>query len=123
MFIRPSRHTFAFANGNSIFTLSFFDTKYHEALNICGSESGRDIDKAGKTGLTPVVFDGSIAEGKAAGAIGFKEASDIIICRKLYAQDFDPALFFDPVSIEKSYNGRDYHRIYIGEILTLLRSS
>jgi flavin reductase (DIM6/NTAB) family NADH-FMN oxidoreductase RutF len=103
--------------------LSFFDTKHREALNICGSESGRDIDKAGKAGLTPVVFDGSIAGGKVADAIGFKEVSDIIVCRKLYAQDFDPALFLDPVSIEKNYNGKDYHRMYIGEVLTLLRRS
>ncbi|MDR1904547.1 MAG: flavin reductase family protein [Treponema sp.] len=120
IFIRPSRHTFAFANENSLFTLSFFDRKYREALNICGSESGRDIDKAGKAGLSPVVFDGSLAGGKAAGAIGFKEASDIIVCRKLYTHDFDPACFLDPVSIEKNYNGKDYHRMYIGEILTLL---
>ncbi|MDR2095144.1 MAG: flavin reductase family protein [Treponema sp.] len=120
MFIRPSRHTFAFANENSLFTLSFFDKKYCEALNICGAESGRDIDKAGKTGLNPVVFDGSLADGKAAGAIGFKEASDIIVCRKLYTHDFDPGRFLDPVFIEKNYNGKDYHRLYIGEALTLL---
>jgi hypothetical protein len=38
----------------------------------------------------------------------------------LYTHDFDPAKFLDPASIEKSYNGRDYHRMYIGEILTVL---
>jgi flavin reductase (DIM6/NTAB) family NADH-FMN oxidoreductase RutF len=120
IFIRPSRRTFAFADGNSIFTLSFFDKKYREALNICGSESGRDIDKAAKTGLNPVVFDGSLAGGKVAGAIGFKEASDIIVCRKLYTHDFEPGRFLDPVFIEKNYNGKDYHRMYIGEVLSLL---
>jgi flavin reductase (DIM6/NTAB) family NADH-FMN oxidoreductase RutF len=120
MFIRPSRHTFGFANDAGLFTLSFFDKKYHTALNVIGSESGRDINKAEKTGLTPVVFSGSIAGGKAAGAVGFKEASEIIVCRKLYTHDFDPSRFLDKASIEKAYNGKDYHRMFIGEILTLL---
>ncbi|GHV43004.1 flavin reductase [Spirochaetia bacterium] len=120
MFIRPSRHTFGFANDNALFTLSFFDKKYHDALSLCGEKSGRDIDKATEAGLTPIVFDGGLAEAKAAGAVGFKEASEIIVCRKLYTHDFDPAAFLDPVSIEKSYGGKDYHRMFIGEIVGLL---
>jgi flavin reductase (DIM6/NTAB) family NADH-FMN oxidoreductase RutF len=120
MFIRPSRRTFSFANDNPIFTLSFFEESYREALNFIGSNSGRDYDKAAKTGINPLVFGGGIAEGKAEGAIGFKEAKEIIVCKKLYTHDFDPANFLDPAFIEKSYNGRDYHRMYIGEILTVL---
>jgi flavin reductase (DIM6/NTAB) family NADH-FMN oxidoreductase RutF len=120
MFIRPSRRTFEFANANSLFTLSFFDEDKRGALNFCGKESGRDYDKAAKAGLSPLVFDGGIAGGRAAGAIGFREARDIIICRKLYTHDFDPAAFLDKDSIEKSYNGKDYHRMFIGEILCLL---
>ncbi|GHT70038.1 flavin reductase [Spirochaetia bacterium] len=120
MFIRPSRHTFGFANDNPLFTLSFFDKKYHDALSLCGEKSGRDIDKAAGAGLSPIVFDGSLAGGKAAGAVGFKEASEIIVCRKLYTHDFDPVAFLDPASIEKSYGGKNYHRMYIGEIVSLL---
>jgi flavin reductase (DIM6/NTAB) family NADH-FMN oxidoreductase RutF len=119
MFIRPSRRTFGFANDNALFTLSFFDKKYRDALSLCGEKSGRDIDKAAEAGLTPIVFDVSIAKDGAAGAVGFKEASEIIVCRKLYAHDFDPAAFIDPVSIEKSYGGTDYHRMFIGEIAGL----
>jgi flavin reductase (DIM6/NTAB) family NADH-FMN oxidoreductase RutF len=111
MFIRPSRHTFGFANDNPLFTLSFFEPRYREALSFCGASSGRDADKAARAGLTPVEFSG--------GGIAFKEASEVIICRKLYTHDFDPRLFLDPPSVEKAYNGRDYHRMYIGEILSL----
>jgi flavin reductase (DIM6/NTAB) family NADH-FMN oxidoreductase RutF len=120
MFIRPSRHTYQFANTSPVFTLSFFDESYRNALNICGSKSGRDIDKAAEAGLTPIVFGPGIAGGKAGDAIGFKEASEIIVCRKLYTHDFDPAKFLDPASIENNYNGTDYHRMFIGEVLTLL---
>ena len=108
--IRPSRRTFEFVNANALFTLSFLPTTYREALNICGSTSGRDIDKATKAGLTPIIFDN--------GAVGFNEASEIIICKKLYTHDLDPTRFLDPI-IEESYQGADYHRLFIGEILTL----
>jgi flavin reductase (DIM6/NTAB) family NADH-FMN oxidoreductase RutF len=120
MFIRPSRRTFDFANDNELFTLSFFAESYREALNFIGSNSGRDYDKAAETGLNPLVFGGGIAEGRAAGAIGFREAENIIICRKLYTHDFDPKKFLDAPLIEKAYNGKDYHRMYVGEILTVL---
>ena len=118
LFIRPSRHTFGFSNDTKVFTLSFFDERCRSALNICGEKSGRDCDKAKDAGLTPVYFgDGPDGlSGPLSGAVSFKEASDIIICKKIYAQDIDPKLFLD-ASIEKNYNGKDYHRMLIGEII------
>jgi flavin reductase (DIM6/NTAB) family NADH-FMN oxidoreductase RutF len=116
MFIRPSRHTFGFANQSPVFTLSFFGGAHHEALVFCGEKSGRDTDKAGETGLTPIVFDETVEGAEGASVIGFQEAREIIICRKLYTHDFDPARFLDPPSIEKAYQGKDYHRLFIGEI-------
>ncbi|GHV17019.1 flavin reductase [Spirochaetia bacterium] len=115
MFIRPQRHTFAFANAGTLFTLSFFDTSHRKALAIAGEKSGRDIDKAAEGGLTPIVFTG----GKIDGAVSFKEAGEIIICRKLYTHDFDPALFVDPSVDTAMYPDRDHHRMYIGEVLTV----
>ncbi|MDR2760187.1 MAG: flavin reductase family protein [Spirochaetaceae bacterium] len=114
MFIRPVRYTFDFANTASLFSLSFFNTTHRKALEFCGSRTGRDTDKAAGTGLTPLVFE----EGKAAGGIGFKEASEVIVCRKLYTHDFDPAVFLDP-AIETNYPEKDYHRMFIGEVLAL----
>ncbi|MDR2485404.1 MAG: flavin reductase family protein [Treponema sp.] len=110
MFIRPTRFTYTLANDNALFTLSFFDMSYRPALDICGTKSGLDTDKAAQADLTPVVFGD--------GGIGFQEAAEIITCRKLYVHDFDPARFLDP-SIEALYPARDYHRMFIGEILTL----
>ena len=109
IFIRPSRYTFGFANNAHLFTLSFFNEVHRPALSLCGEKSGRDIDKALAAGLTPIVFEGS--------GVSFKEAKDIIICKKIYTQDFDPDLFLDRDSIEQNYHGKDYHRIFIGEIV------
>jgi flavin reductase (DIM6/NTAB) family NADH-FMN oxidoreductase RutF len=113
-FIRPQRQTFAFANDNPLFTLSFFEPAHKKALEIIGSKSGRDIDKAAETGLSPLVFE----EPAIKGAVSFKEAVEIIICRKLYTHDFDPSHFLDP-AITEIYREKDYHRMFIGEIITV----
>ncbi|MDR2072496.1 MAG: flavin reductase [Spirochaetaceae bacterium] len=107
-FIRPGRHTFGFVNSSPSFSCSFFHEKHHNALEICGSTSGRDTDKAVKAALTPVVFDD--------GSIGFAEAQAVITCTKLYFHDLDPANFLLAGEIEKNYPQKDYHRMFVGKI-------
>jgi flavin reductase (DIM6/NTAB) family NADH-FMN oxidoreductase RutF len=108
IFIRPQRYTFEFTELNEHFTCSFFDKKYKKALNFCGAHSGRDVDKAKKTGLTPLVTN--------AGSVAFEEANLILECRKIYFQDLNPDGFLSP-EIIKNYPARDFHRLYIGEII------
>jgi flavin reductase (DIM6/NTAB) family NADH-FMN oxidoreductase RutF len=115
MFIRPVRYTFSFANANPLFTLSFFDNAHHGALEIAGAKSGRDTDKAAAGGLTPIVFTGGVADG----AVSFKEAKEVIVCKKLYTHDFDPAAFLDPSIDPACYPAKDYHRMFIGEIIAV----
>jgi len=110
VYIRPSRYTMEFVERETHYALCFFDESYREALTYCGRHSGRDVDKCAQTGLTPC-FDQA--------APYYKEASLVLICRKLYAQDMDPSLFLEE-SIENNYHGSDYHRMYIGEIETVL---
>ena len=107
-FVRPSRHTYQFMNEGSEFTLSFFAEEHRDALSYCGAHSGRDVDKAKETGLIPTPVGGSVA---------FEQAGLVLLCRKIYQHDIDPADFVDP-GIESNYNGEDYHRQYIGEILS-----
>jgi flavin reductase (DIM6/NTAB) family NADH-FMN oxidoreductase RutF len=116
VYVRPHRYTLEFINAGSLFTLSFFDQKYRQALALCGGKSGRDHDKAAEAGLTPIVFGG----GRAAGALSFREASEIIVCRKIYAHELDPANMLDPQIEKEHYPQKDFHRFFVGEILTLL---
>lgn len=112
-FFRPQRYTLEFVEREPLFTLCFFDAKHREALNFCGSHSGRDCDKAKETGLTPFEV--------APGAVAFKEARLILVCRKLYFQDLEPANFLD-TGIEKNYPKKDYHRMFVGEVLQAMGS-
>ncbi|MGI6084614.1 MAG: flavin reductase family protein [Acetivibrionales bacterium] len=110
IFVRPSRYTYEFMEKNDYFTLSFFPEDWRDALSVCGKKSGRDIDKAKETGLQPIPGNYQTT--------GFSQARLIIECKKLYFQDFKPEHFLNPV-IENNYNGRDYHRMYIGEVLSI----
>lgn len=110
-FIRPTRYTFAFVERSPHFTLSFFEERHRKALSFCGSHSGRDTDKIKGAGLTPV------NEG---GFVYFAEARLVLACRKLYFQDISPERFLD-AKINDLYSQKDYHRMYVGEIVKCLR--
>lgn len=114
IFVRPSRHTYGFIEKNDFYTLSFFGGLYRKQLQICGEKSGRDTDKALETGLTPA------ETGK--GNVFFRQASLVIECRKVYFQDIDPGSFLDP-GIGQNYPENNYHRMYAGEITSVLKNS
>ena len=117
VYIRRNHQTSIFLDASPLFTLSFFNEKYRSALSFFGEKSGRDYDKAEKTGLTPIVFGNTVAGGRAVGAVSFKEASEIIICRKIYIHDFDSAGF---QARGDGLPESDDHRMYVGEVLTML---
>ncbi|MCX7671613.1 MAG: flavin reductase, partial [Anaerolineae bacterium] len=76
-FVRPHRYTFRFMEQATHFTLNFFDETYRHVLDFCGNHSGRDVDKAQATGLTPLAGT--------EGAVYFAQARLVFECRKLYA--------------------------------------
>lgn len=114
-FIRPNRYTFEYTEREDYFTLTFFSEEYRKALNFCGTKSGRDCDKCKETGLSPV-FDEN--------APYFAEASLVIVCKKLYAQDLieDCVVDKDAVVPLNIGEANPYHKLYVGEIVkTLVR--
>lgn len=112
VFVRPQRHTFGYVEAASHFTLSFFDEDYRDVLNFCGTHSGRDVDKASETGLTPTAVGDQ--------GVVFAEARLAMVCRKLYAQDLSAASFVDQQIIDQAYPARDFHRMYVGEVVQAL---
>ncbi|MDR3329218.1 MAG: flavin reductase [Prevotellaceae bacterium] len=111
MYIRPQRYTKEFVDREGTFTLSFFKENYRNALNICGTKSGRDGDKVKEAGLTPIATP--------AGSVGFEEAYMIIECRKLYADPLKAEAFVDSSIPAKIYPEQDFHTFYVGEILNV----
>jgi len=111
IYIRPSRYTHDFIEANERLTLSFFTEEYREALQICGSVSGRDCDKVSEAGLTPVFLEN--------GAVTFEEARLVVECRKLFKTEMTEENFIDDSIYEQWYSGPEEgapHTIYILEI-------
>ncbi len=109
--VRPSRFTYSFMEKHDTFTLCAFPGEYKDQLTLCGTRSGRAIDKVKACGLTPV-------PSSIIAAPGFDEAELILECRKMYYDDIKPDHFL-AAHIEKNYGGHDYHRMYFGEILAV----
>lgn len=109
--VRPTRHTHGFTERHGTFTLSAFPEAYRPALDYCGSRSGRDGDKAKACGITPV-------PARTVAAPAFAEAELVVECRKTYHDRLEPGHFLADW-IEANYPKKDYHTMYLGEIVAI----
>ncbi len=111
VYIRPQRYTKEFVDAAELFTISFYPPEYKKALALCGAKSGRDCDKAAQAGLTPYFVDGSVA---------FEQASMIFVCRKMYHTPMPEAGFDIKPHVAEFYPQKDFHAMYLGEIIKVL---
>ena len=107
IYIRPQRYTLEFVEREDFYSLCFFGPEYRQALSLCGSKSGRDVDKDKETGLTPR-FDQA--------APYYEQARLVFICRKLYKQGMTEEAFLDKSLLDK-WDDNDLQRMFIGEIV------
>ena len=112
--LRPTRFTKEFVDTKTHFTLCFFgqDAESKAIHKVCGNQSGRDVDKAALTGLTPV-YDEELD------TVYFEGARVVVVCKKLYACPFDPACFIEKDCLS-TYANQDYHTQYFGEIVKVM---
>lgn len=109
----PQRYTKKFMDETGMYTLSFLSEDYRKALSVCGSVSGKDVeDKWKEAGLHPYAVDGTTA---------VEEADLIFVCKTQYTQDMKPECFDVKENDEKWYPDKDYHTMYMGEIVKVLK--
>ena len=109
--IRPQRYTKEFVDSAQTFSLSFFGDCYRDMLTYMGTTSGRGEDKIAETELS-VLYDGKTPY--------FAEATAVMLCKKMYAQNMLPECFIDTAARDKWYPERDYHTLYIAEVEKIL---
>ncbi|MDR0984009.1 MAG: flavin reductase [Ruminococcus sp.] len=105
--VRSNRYTYEFMEKNDYFTASFFSHLQAKVLSICGSKSGRDVDKAKEAGITPIEIDGNVT---------FSEAKKILVCKKAYVYDLDKEKFVNKEFLK--FYDEPMHRVYVGEIIS-----
>ncbi|MCK4751607.1 MAG: flavin reductase [Bacteroidales bacterium] len=111
-FIRPQRHTFKFAESSDYYTLCFLEPGNRDILQFCGTRSGQDTDKINETGLKPLTTE--------LGNVYYEQCRLVIECKKLYADRIREDAFIIPELIVKNYPRKDFHKFYIGEIVSCL---
>ena len=110
VFVRPQRYTNEFCEKSDYFTVSCFNGKHRKELSFFGSKSGRDYDKFKETGLTADTDGDFVYCG---------DAEIVFLCKKSAKTEFSPENFYDD-SINDCYGAKDYHYIYVGEIVKIL---
>lgn len=110
IFIRDSRYTKEFIDTYDFFSVSFMDKEYKDAMNYCGSHSGRYEDKLANAGLTwnykhsiPFIDEGAL----------------VFLCQKLSATRITEESFLAP-HIKEWYADGDMHTMYVAEILEVM---
>ena len=111
VYVRPQRYTKEFVDREELYTLCFFPEDYKNALLYLGTKSGRDEDKVAAVGFTPAFGDDYTY---------FEQAELVLVCRKLYQAPVKPEYFLDQALMEEMYPDRDFHDLYIGQIVKVL---
>lgn len=114
VYVRESRYTKTLLDKNGEFTVNVpLGEADKQIISVCGTKSGRDLDKFAQLGLTAV-------PGDTVGVPGIREMPLTLECKVIYKQDQDPAAI-DPECDAKYYakgtpNEGDYHTVYYGQI-------
>lgn len=121
LYIFPTEYTREFLDANDMFTIDFFPKKYDKAVGYIGAHSGRDGDKVGAVGFTPIETEGGVA---------FEEADLVFVCKKLCSHQIEMENLLPEIRNyykkmpeiypPDSQGAPQAHVIYVGEILKVI---
>ena len=110
VYVRPQRYTRKFMDHEDYYTINYLGNN-KRALAYLGSRSGRDEDKLAKIGLTPEFGYGTTY---------IKEAKMVFVCKKIYQDTLKEENFIDQDILDFCYPNRDFHDMYVGEVVQIL---
>ena len=112
--VRPTRFTFGLMEKNQEFSVNILSSEFNKEIAVCGTESGRDVNKIEKCGFT---LEKGIKISKP-----FISQSELHYeCRIIHKHRLD-AEFLSPKIIDRYYPARDFHMEYYGEIMGIFRN-
>ena len=112
VYIRPTRYTKEFVDSSDIFTITFFEGHKPE-LTVLGRKSGRDGDKIAEVGFHVTEVEGQPT---------FEEGTYTLVVKKLYTDWLKEENFVDTEVMEKCYPEREFHMLYVVEILAVYKN-
>lgn len=107
--VRPSRYTYRCIEHTGCFSVCVPTEDMGLACTVCGSKSGRDMDKVTQCGLTA-------RQGSVVMAPDIAQCPIVYQCQVVHSNDVVPARLAGEI-LDGAYMNADYHRIYFGKIL------
>ena len=107
--VRPSRYTYEFIEDSGEFTVNVPTPDMSSFVGLCGSKSGRDVDKLAE-------FSMSATPGHTVKSITIDRCPLVYECAVVHKNDIIPAELVSDI-VSSSYPSGDFHRVYFGEIL------
>lgn len=113
-YVRQSRHTKSLVDKNPEFTVNIpLGAADKEIIRVCGTQSGRDVDKVEKLNLT-------LVPGETVSVPAIKEMPLTLECKVIYKQD-QVLSAISEADRDRFYkagttNDGDFHTAYYGEI-------
>lgn len=114
VFVRESRYTKQLLEKNPEFTVNVpYGDSAKEILRLCGTKSGRDMDKFKELELTQ-------EKGQTVSVPGIRQLPLTLECKVIYRQDQDPKAINEENDrryyAKGTANEGDYHTAYYGQI-------
>jgi flavin reductase (DIM6/NTAB) family NADH-FMN oxidoreductase RutF len=111
--VRPVRHTFSLMECWKDFSVCILPDQYRRELNLCGTRSGRDINKLEACNL-------HVEKCSKVDTFFISESTIHFECRTVHKQFLNPSTL-DPAIDRRYYPEKDFHMVYYGEILGIYR--
>lgn len=110
VFVRPERYTYEFSESGDTMTLSFLGDGERGTLSLCGTKSGRDVDKFEACDLKYTMQNGACI---------LEKAELTLVLKKLYADDLKDECFVNDTP-KSFYKNGGYHKMYVCEVVDIL---
>jgi flavin reductase (DIM6/NTAB) family NADH-FMN oxidoreductase RutF len=105
--VRPSRYTYGFVQESGLFTVNVPTPDMAKYVALCGTKSGRDVDKLAQT---------ATSVGEKIGCVTLDACPLVYECQVVHWNDVQPDVLLPSID-QKAYAQGDYHRLYYGQIL------
>jgi flavin reductase (DIM6/NTAB) family NADH-FMN oxidoreductase RutF len=105
--VRPSRYTYSLVEETGVFTVNLPTPEMNELVKICGTRSGRDMDK---------LADVETSMGQKVPCVTLDECPVVYECKVVHHNDVMPEILV-PDIVARAYPQGDFHRLYYGQIM------
>jgi flavin reductase (DIM6/NTAB) family NADH-FMN oxidoreductase RutF len=105
--VRPSRYTYSFIEDSKVFTVNVPSPEMADFVQLCGTRSGRDVDKLAQV---------ATSMGQKVNCVTLGACPLVYECQVVHWNDVQPSVLA-PSILSSAYARDDFHRLYYGRIM------